>query len=167
MLRLTIYSFCSLGIPCENIYSLNSLDISNNKEILVDKFENKVRVILTNPPFGAEFSGNALLSYNIFRKWSTKIPRKIDSEILFIERYVDWLAKGGYCVSVVPDSILTNRGLFQDLRNGIHPHIELRAVISFPSETFRPQEHLQKTSAICFGKIIINQVRHILAFARI
>ena len=43
----------------DSIYSLNSLDISNNKEILVDKFENKVRVILTNPPFCLLYTSDA------------------------------------------------------------------------------------------------------------
>lgn len=152
MLRLTIYNFCSIGIPCENIFSLNSLDINNNKDILIEKFEQKVRLILTNPPFGAEFNGNALLKYDIFKTWSTKPPKKIDSEILFIERYINWLMNGGYCVSVVPDSILTNRGLFQDLRNGIHPFIELKAVVSFPPETFSAAGTSTKTSVICFVK---------------
>lgn len=152
MLRLTIFNFCSLGIPCENVYSINTLDKNNNSDILERKLEGKVRMILTNPPFGAEFSGNSLIKYKIFSKWSTNTPKKIDSEILFIERYVDWLVDSGICVTVVPDSVLTNRGLHQDLRNGIHPDIELQSIISFPSETFSAAGTSTKTSVMSFIK---------------
>jgi type I restriction enzyme S subunit len=152
MSRLTIFNFCSLGIPCDNIYSINSLDSNKNKDILVKKLEGKVRIIITNPPFGAEFGGNLLTDFKLYNKWALKVPKKIDSELLFIEKYIDWLTSGGYCISVVPDSILTNRGLFYDLRNGIHPFIEIRSVISFPSETFSAAGTSTKTSVLCFVK---------------
>lgn len=152
MFRLTVYNFSSLGIPCDNIYSMNSLDIKENKSILVDKLQSKTRVILTNPPFGAEFKGNPLLGFKLYNNWSTKSPMKVDSELLFIEKYIDWLVPGGYCTVVVPDSVLTNKGLFQDLRNGIHPHIELKAVVSFPPETFSAAGTSTKTSVLSFVK---------------
>jgi len=152
MYRFTNYNFCSLSIPCKNIYPINSLDTNSNNDLLSKKLKNKVRIILTNPPFGAEFRGNEIINYKIFKQWSSQRPKKIDSELLFIERYVDWLANNGHCISVVPDSILTNRGLFQDLRNGIHPSIELKSVISFPSETFSAAGTTTKTSVINFMK---------------
>lgn len=152
MFRLTVYNFASLGIPCENIYSLNSLDVQGNKEVLTQKLNGKTRIILTNPPFGAEFSGNSLKGFRLYNEWSTKYPNKIDSELLFIEKYIDWLTPGGYCTVVVPDSVLTNKGLFQDLRKGIHSYIELKAVVSFPSETFSAAGTSTKTSVLSFIK---------------
>ena len=152
MARLTLFSFSTLGIPTTNIYSINSLDLSNNKDLLRKQLEGKVSLILTNPPFGAEFRGNTLLKYKLFTSWSTRKPKKIDSELLFIERYVEWLKDGGYCTSVVPDSVLTNRGLFHDLRKGIHPSIELQSIISFPSETFSAAGTSAKTSVLSFVK---------------
>ncbi len=152
MFRLTVYNFACLGIPCENVFSLNSLDIKENKSVLVDQLEGKTKIIMTNPPFGAEFSGNSLIGFKLYREWSMKPPKKIDSELLFIEKYIDWLTPGGYCTTVVPDSVLTNKGLFQDLRNGIHPYIELNAVVSFPSETFSAAGTSTKTSVLSFTK---------------
>ncbi|MBW6484236.1 MAG: N-6 DNA methylase [Vicingaceae bacterium] len=152
MIKLTAFNFCLLGLPCNNVFSINSLDIKTNKVILKEKLEGKVRLILTNPPFGAEFNGNELLKYKLFNTWTGRPPKKIESELLFIEKYVDWLVPNGNCVSVVPDSILTNRGLYYDLRRGIHPNIELNAVISFPSETFSAAGTSTKTSVISFVK---------------
>lgn len=152
MIRLTIFSFSTLGIPCKNIHSINSLDLSKNGNILCDVLEGNVKLILTNPPFGAEFSGNTLAKYKLFTSWSSSKPRKIDSELLFIERYVDWLKADGICTTVVPDSVLTNRGLFSDLRSGIHPNIEIKSVISFPSETFSAAGTSTKTSVVSFAK---------------
>ncbi len=152
MARLTLFSFSTLGIPTTNIYSINSLDLSKNKELLRQQLEGKVNLILTNPPFGAEFSGNTLIQYQLFTSWANRKPKKIDSELLFIERYVEWLKDGGYCITVVPDSVLTNRGLFHDLRKGIHPFIELQSIISFPSETFSAAGTSTKTSVMSFVK---------------
>lgn len=152
MARLTLFSFSTLGIPTTNIYSINSLDLSKNKDILLGQLEGKVGLILTNPPFGAEFRGNTLAKYKLFTSWAIRRPKKIDSELLFIERYVEWLKDGGYCVSVVPDSVLTNRGLFHDLRKAIHPFIELQSIISFPSETFSAAGTSTKTSVLSFVK---------------
>jgi len=152
MLRLTIYSFSLLGIPCTNVFSLNSLDTRKHRDVLVEKLEGKVKIILTNPPFGAEFQGDVLMDYKLFTKWSANSPRKIDSELLFVEKYVDWLCEGGKCAVVVPDSILTNRGIFSELRKGIHNNIEILSVISFPSETFSAAGTSTKTSVFFFLK---------------
>lgn len=152
MFRLTVYNFASLGIPCENIYSMNSLDIKENKSVIGEKLEAKTKIILTNPPFGAEFSSNHLSGFKLYSEWTSKPPKKIDSELLFMEKYIDWLVPGGYCVVVVPDSVLTNKGLFQDLRNGVSSYIELKAVVSFPPETFSAAGTSTKTSVLSFIK---------------
>lgn len=152
MFQLTVFNFRSLGIPCENIYSTNSLIKNENEGKIEAAFLNKTKLILTNPPFGAEFNGESIIDFKLFKNWASKRPKKIDSELLFIEKYIDWLKDGGYCLTVIPDSILTNKGIFQDLRKGIHPHIELQSVVSFPSETFAAAGTSTKTSVMSFIK---------------
>ena len=151
MIKLAISNLAVSGLEKASLHSLNSLERSDKNSILT-KLEDKVQLILTNPPFGAEFSGIALKDFNISTVWCSKPPSKIDSEILFMERYLDWLGEGGICVTVIPDSILTNKGLFADLRNGIRDKIQLNSVVSFPTETFAAAGTTAKTSVINFSK---------------
>jgi len=56
----------------------NALDFSN-----ID-LENKASLIVTNPPFGAEFSAKEAEKYCIASVWPNKKPARINSELLFI-----------------------------------------------------------------------------------
>ena len=76
------------------------------------QFEGRVQLILTNPPFGATYSGDEISGYAMGGGRS-----KAESEVLFLERYVDWLAPGGIVVSIEPDSIRHNRGPCAQLRS--------------------------------------------------
>jgi type I restriction-modification system DNA methylase subunit len=152
MLKIAVTHFAAIGLDCQNLYSLNSLDRSENADILQKDLEGNVGLILSNPPFGAEFKGEDLHGYKIYSEYSSSPPNKIDSEILFIERYVDWLNSKGNCLVVIPDSILTNKALFSDLRAGLSDKILLDKVISLPQETFAAAGTTAKTSVIDFTK---------------
>lgn len=129
-------------------YLANSLSRNGSDGKLTESLVGKVRLILTNPPFGASFEGNDLVKYRITKDWSPRLPARIDSEVLFFERYLDWLAPGGQLLAVVPDSILTNKGIFEDLRRGISKEIELLGVISLPPVTFGAAGTSTKTSVV-------------------
>jgi type I restriction-modification system DNA methylase subunit len=152
MLKIAVTHFAAIGLDCHNLYSLNSLDLEENSNILRDKLEGNVSLILSNPPFGAEFKGSDLHGYKIYSEWTSTTPKKIDSEILFIERYTDWLSESANCIVVIPDSILTNKSIFSDLRSGISNIISVQKVISFPQETFAAAGTTAKTSVIDFRK---------------
>ena len=55
-------------------------------------------------------------------------------------------------VSIVPDSVLTNRGLFSDLRSAISESAELLSVISLPKVTFEAAGTSTKTSILHLRK---------------
>jgi hypothetical protein len=112
----------------------------------------KARLILTNPPFGASFQGNDLVKYKIATQCARRFPGHLDSEILFMERYLDWLAPGGQLIAIVPDSILTNKAVFEELRRGIANDIELCTVVSLPSVTFGVAGTNTKTSILHLRK---------------
>jgi len=109
--------------------------------------EGRVELILTNPPFGASFSGDDLNGFAMGRERT-----RAESEVLFLERYVDWLAPGGIVASVVPDSILVNRNAFADLRRWLYNRCTVDAVFSLPPVTFGATGTQTKTSVLIMRK---------------
>ena len=152
MLRLALTNLALFGTHEVNLHLANALARAGEHGRLMRSYEGRARLILTNPPFGATFDADALSSYQLATTWATKAPRAIDSELLFFERYVDWLAPGGHLVAIVPDSVLTNHAIFQDLRDGILPQVELRTIVSLPSVTFGVAGTSTKTSIVHIRK---------------
>lgn len=148
MMRLALCNLVMFGFPSVQLHLINAISRSGADSEIGKSIEGGVGLILTNPPFGAEFSGRDLEDYRVAHGWSERPLRKVDSEVLFMERYFDWLRPGGHLVTVVPDSILTNRGVFQDLRRGLADMIDLRSVVSLPPVTFGAAGTTTKTSII-------------------
>ncbi|MGA2240448.1 MAG: N-6 DNA methylase [Verrucomicrobiota bacterium] len=152
MVRLALTNIAMFGFPMARLHLANSLARNGADAKLTDSLAGKVRLILTNPPFGASFQGNDLVKYKIATQWSRRFPGRLDSEILFMERYLDWLAPGGQLIAIVPDSILTNKAVFEELRRGIANDIDLCTVVSLPSVTFGVAGTNTKTSILHLRK---------------
>jgi type I restriction-modification system DNA methylase subunit len=152
MIRLALTNIAMFGFPMARLHLANSLARNGNDAKLTDSLAGKAKLILTNPPFGACFQGNDLVKYKIATTWSRRFPGRLDSEILFMERYLDWLAPGGQLVAIVPDSILTNKAVFEDLRRGLAGSVELCSVVSLPSVTFGVAGTNTKTSVLHLRK---------------
>ena len=166
MIRLALTNIAMFGFPMARLHLANSLARNGTDAKLTDGLNGKVRLILTNPPFGACFQGNDLMRYKVATQWARRFPGRLDSEILFMERYLDWLAPGGQLIVVVPDSILTNKAIFEELRRGIANDVELCAVISLPSVTFGVAGTNTKTSIVHLRKKSkANASSHRTAFA--
>jgi hypothetical protein len=152
MVRLALTNIAMFGLPMVKLHLANSLARRGEDGKLTESLEGKVRLILTNPPFGATFQSNDIVKYRIATSWSRRFPGQLDSELLFMERYLDWLAPGGQLVAIVPDSILTNKGVFEDLRKAIAPQVDLLDVVSLPSVTFGAAGTTTKTSVLHIRK---------------
>lgn len=152
MIRLSLTNLALFGSPAANLHFANSLSRNGPSAKITANLEGRVKLILTNPPFGAAFSWESLSDYRIASKWAHRRPRTLDSEILYVERYIDWLSHDGTLIAIVPDSILTNRGIYQDLRAGISDLVELRSVISLPPVTFGAAGTTTKTSILHLKK---------------
>ncbi len=152
MVRLALTNIAMFGFPMTKLHLANSLARNGEDGKLTDSLAGKVRLILTNPPFGACFQGNDLVRYKIATSWSRRFPGRLDSEVLFMERYLDWLAPGGHLIAIVPDSILTNQGVFEDLRRGIADAVDLCGVVSLPAVTFGAAGTNTKTSVLHLRK---------------
>jgi len=147
MLRLAMINLGLFGAKAANLRLANALASSGSEGEICAGLNGRVELILTNPPFGATYSGNDLNGFAMGRKRS-----RAESEVLFLERYVDWLAPGGIVASVVPDSILVNRNAFAELRAWLHERCSIEAVISLPPVTFGAAGTSTKTSVLVLQK---------------
>src|SRR5262249_999755 len=145
MIKLALTNMAMFGFPTAHLDLANSLLRHGQDNKITSRYINSAGLILTNPPFGAEFAAEHLKGYYI-----SKTPEAgggtINSEILFMERYLEWLRPGGQLLAIVPDSILTNKGIFDALRRQMRDVIEIRAVVSLPSVTFAASGTSTKTS---------------------
>ena len=152
MLRLATTNLALFATPPTNLHLANSLLRSGHDGRLTDALDGRAALILTNPPFGASFSGSDLDGYQVGQTESARRSKGVDSEILFLERYLDWLMPQGVLLTIVPDSILTNRGVFRDLRDVIARSAEILSVISLPAVTFQAAGTTTKTSILHLRK---------------
>jgi tRNA1(Val) A37 N6-methylase TrmN6 len=143
MAQLAITNLALLGARKTNVILGNSLDRRSSNSI--SNLKGKAALILTNPPFGASFSASEIGRYELLNDRSNG---RVDSELLFIERYVEWLCPGGVLVAIVPDSLLTNKGIFQRTRAYVAEYCDILSVVSLPPVTFAAAGTTTKTSII-------------------
>jgi type I restriction enzyme M protein len=100
--------------------------------------KNRFDVIVTNPPFGANVkrSEHPYLEKFALGQNGKKSRDNQKTEILFIERCIDFLKPGtGQMAIVLPDGILTNSSL-QYVRDFIMERCQINAVVSLPGFAF-------------------------------
>lgn len=106
----------------------------------------KFNVIITNPPFGSDYSdSNSLKNYELGKDCSSR-----RRGVLFVERCLDMLLDGGYLGMVIDEGVLSLPSA-QDVRQLIHGRAELLAVISLPETAFMPYASVN-TSIIVLRK---------------
>jgi type I restriction-modification system DNA methylase subunit len=123
----------------------------------ISNYDGKIDLILTNPPFGARFSVETL--QHTSRKSTPFFAKKlvtskiIDSELLFIDRYLTLLKPGGICLVVVPDGVISAKGTSSILRQHLSRSAELVAVVELPPVTFAQAGTRTKTAVLAFKKV--------------
>lgn len=115
-----------------------------------------VDLILTNPPFGAKFGKDEIFQYGknnlpIFTPLSGKL-NNVDSELLFIDRNLSLLKDGGKLLIVVPDSVISAKGIPALLRQQLKGVATIRAIIELPSVTFAQAGTRTKTCVLYIEK---------------
>lgn len=118
-----------------NVISTDSLrNIDEITEIHQGFNKNKFDIILTNPPFGAIVKSTEHDYLEKYKLGENKLNQK--TEILFIERCIDFLKSGtGRMAIVLPDGVLTNSSL-QYVRDFLMDKTKIEAVISLPQLAF-------------------------------
>jgi hypothetical protein len=148
MVRLALTSLALLSPTPVHLHLANGLAKKGRDGAITAALAGKAGLILTNPPFGAEFRADDLSHFELPTHWAKRVPAKVDSELLFLERYLEWLRPGGRVLAIVPDSVLTNRGLFHDLRRALSSRAEVEVVVSLPAVTFSAAGTTTKTSVL-------------------
>ncbi len=122
-----------------NVISTDSLEAFNYIQNIKQDFKaGEFDLLLTNPPFGATVKSTEkdyLKTYEL-GKINGKERTNQKTEILFIERCIQFVKPGiGKIAIVLPDGILTNSSL-QYVRDFIMEHTQIQAVISLPQTAF-------------------------------
>ncbi len=117
-----------------NIISADALrDVKDIKKIHKSFKANSFDIILTNPPFGAKVK---LSEHSYLKNFKFGKDRKAQkTEILFIERCLEFLRPDGRMAIVLPDGILTNSSL-QHVRDFIMANAQILAAVSLPQFAF-------------------------------
>lgn len=111
----------------------------------VDNYRGAFDAIITNPPFGSDYSDQEGLKR--LRLGTGKSSRR--RGVLFIERCLEFLKDGGYLAIIIDDGVLSHSSN-EDVRQLILNHSDLLAVISLPVTTFMPYASVE-------GSILILQ----------
>lgn len=139
-----------------NVISADALESFADLEKINRKFQkNSYDFILTNPPFGANVKGTEkpyLQDYDL-----GKDRKNQKTEILFIEKSIDFLKpKTGIIAIVLPDSITINSSL-QYVRDYLFERTQLLAVVSIPDFAFAHYGANVKSSLLFFRRLADNE----------
>lgn len=120
-----------------NVISTDSLDFFKNiKSIHKDFKPNKFDVLLANPPFGAIVKKTEKEDGYLEQFELGKDKKNQKTEILFIERCIEFLKEGtGRMGLVLPDGILTNSSLSY-VRDLLLERCQITAIVSIPQFAF-------------------------------
>ncbi|MDP1876956.1 MAG: N-6 DNA methylase [Actinomycetota bacterium] len=120
----------------------------------LDDWIGKVDVILTNPPFGARIMAEEVRQgRNTAPFLSSTVDRGvIDSELLFLERNLEFLREGGRMLIVLPDGVVSARGMAAKLRRHLQDEVRLRALVELPATTFAQAGTRTKTVVLYLQK---------------
>ena len=103
--------------------------------------------IITNPPFGSDFSNQSSLSKFELGKGKSNRRRGV----LFVERCIKWLKpKTGKLAIILDDSIL-NGAANSDVRELILNNCNIDAIVSLPESSFKPYASVE-TSILLLTK---------------
>lgn len=115
--------------------TFNIKNLSGNGSLgdeVKDQF-GKIDIILTNPPFGSDMTdGDALQRLELGRNRQSR-----RRGVLFIERCLDLLKRGGILGIIIDDGVL-NGPSNKDVRKLIFDRSDVFAVVSLPDTTFMP-----------------------------
>lgn len=132
MVRLTKLNLMLLGVDHSKIFCGNSILNSSS----LDDYIGRVDFIFTNPPFGATFSVSELKNSKRYSIIPSLDGGNIDSELILLDRCLTLLKPNGRLLIVLPDSVVSAKGIYSTFRDHLLNTCEIKAVIDLPSVTF-------------------------------
>jgi predicted RNA methylase len=152
MVRLTAINMALFNVGEHDVTIGNSLVEGSP----IDKYNGSVDLILTNPPFGARFPHEevkqSFASNTPFFSSLVRSSAKMDSELLFVDRALRLLKPGGRLFVVVPDGVVSAKGIAAVLRHYLQNNADVKAIIELPSVTFAQAGTRTRTSIVYLQK---------------
>jgi len=108
--------------------------------------------VLTNPPFSMNYSATVPEEKEVLDTYDLATfggiqRRSLRSSVMFIERYWDLLKPGGRLLTVIDDSVLSNKN-FATVRDFVRDRFIIRAVVSLHGDAFQRAGARAKTSIL-------------------
>ena len=149
MVRLSKINMLLLGCNISNIKIGNSI----SGKSYIDNYYNKVDLIFTNPPFGAEYliDDLDLTNYPILQKIGNS-HTVVPSELLMLDKCIKLLKRNGYLAIVLPDSVFSAKGINELYRKHILSNYSIKMIIDLPSDTFAQAGTRTKTCLMLLKK---------------
>jgi len=119
----------------------------------LDDWAGSVDLIVTNPPFGAEFDSGRVLAQSTSEQFPAlhalrPAPKVIGSEYLLLDRGVSLLRPGGRMLIVVPDHVVSGTGFSERFRQAVLREADLEGVFDLPAEAFAQAGTRTRTSVV-------------------
>lgn len=143
------------------LFGAQTADITRGNSILtgseLDKYRAGCDIIVTNPPFGARFHTKELAEHSAknfpcLHDFIQSSDSYIDSELLFIDRYVSLLKPGGVAYTIVPDAVVSSSGLPGQVRDYLRKSCSIISITELPAVTFAQAGTRTKTCLLHFQK---------------
>ena len=167
MVRLTAINMVFSGFVEDDVFLGSSLDDRSP----ISSYRGQVDLILTNPPFGARFGIEDLRRYSSasapFFAHQFSPDKRVSSEVLFVDLYLSLLKPGGVCVVVLPDSVISAKGMPAVARQHLTRNSEILGVVDLPSVTFAQAGTRTKTAILAFRKTLTPRSSYPVSVAEI
>jgi predicted RNA methylase len=152
MVRLSTINLELFDVERHRVTLGNSLELGSP----IDDLNGVVDIILTNPPFGARFSQDYVTNAcggNIpFFSSLRRTTASLDSELLFVDRNLRLLRDGGHLLMVVPDGVVSAKGIAGLLRQHLAGVATIQAVVELPSVAFAQAGTRTRTAILYLRK---------------
>lgn len=156
---LSLISKDSSSVFCENsLGDPGSWNLATRKKVRLGNFD----IVITNPPFGARIpitDKKTLKQYVLGHEWnrymgqwrqSSRVIYRQAPQVLFIERCLQLLKKGGRMAIVLPDGVFGNPS-DRYIWRYIDETANVTGLVSLSQEAFQPSTHT-KTSVLFLEK---------------
>lgn len=161
MARVNLLAY---GLPPAEVFTVDD-SITDSS---LDRLRGRLRLILTNPPFGDGKYDSA----EGIRRAASQLPgvstkSRTDPALAFVARCVDLLAPGGVAGVILPDGVADGPHIRELLIGDerLIDAVRLEGVVSLPSATFAPAGTMAKTSVVFLRRAQSDGARVFLARA--
>lgn len=153
MVRMSKINYLFSGLNPNLIEQGNSI-IGDS---FIDKYIGKVDLILTNPPFGAEFNVEEIIKQGDKYEFLKDVKKysnlkTLYSELILLDRCLKLLKPGGRLLIIVPDGIVSSKGMNEVYRDILSTKYILKGVIDLPAVTFAQAGTRTKCSILYIQK---------------